>query len=357
MRWPVPSILPALLSLAVACGGDQGRGDASSGFADSEGDTSDSEDSEGDDDDSGSTHDDDSDDGTEQIFDVGFGGDVPMADGCTKVDFLFVIDSSGSMRTHQEHLIGAFPEFMGSIMSTLDEAQDYHVLVTDTDENSAEVCQWWCDIDAPFCDYECGADQEVWNECDRTFGAGVVHPLGLESSNGDCGFPEGRRYLSTEDEDLPGKFACAAQIGANHTDEWQMDALTAAVAPDINGEMGCNEGFLREDAILVLTLITDEADTMSAGEIADWHDAVVAAKGGNEEAVVMLGIISDRDMPNAICQNVEGFPTAAPDMQAFVDSFTNNAKLSICEDQAGYTTFFEDVVELVADTCDAFPAG
>jgi hypothetical protein len=353
------SLLVSATITLPACGVDEAGRDENTSFSE-DGSSSDSDDGvaedsaeDGDASGDGST----SDDGSEMHFDVGFEGDVPMYEGCEKVDFLFVIDSSGSMRTHQEHLIGAFPGFIDSITSTLDEAQDYHVLVTDTDENSAEVCQWWCDVDSPFCDYECGDDQNVWDDCDRTFGSGVVHPLGLESSNQSCGFQDDRRYLTTEDEDLQDKFACAAQIGANHTDEWQMDALTAAVSPEINGEDGCNEGFLRDDAILVLTLITDEPDTMSAGDLADWYEAVVNAKGGNEEAVVMLGIISDRDLPNAVCDNLEGFPHAAPDMQEFVGNFPNHAKLSICEDQDGYMSFFQEAVDLVADTCDAFPAG
>jgi hypothetical protein len=316
-------------------GGDGDSGEAGDGS----GDSGDSGDSDG------------------QRFDVGFEGDVPAGDGCQKVDFLFVVDSSGSMRTHQEHLIGAFPQFMDSITSTLDAAQDVHVLVTDTDQNSAEVCQWWCDLGNPFCDYECGADQNVWGECDRAYGAGVVHPLGLDSSDVDCDFPDDRRYLASGDEHMVDKFACAAQIGANHTDEWQMNALTAAVSEDLNGEGGCNDGFLRDDAILVLTLITDEDDTMSDGDVQAWRDAVVQAKGGNAEAVVMLGIISDRDTPNAMCTNVDGFPTPAPLMNELVDGFPNRAKLSICEDQDGYVDFFQDAVELVADTCDAFPAG
>ena len=55
---------------------------------------------------------------------------------------------------------------------------------------------------------------------------------------------------------------------------------------------GCNEGFLRDDAILVVTFITDEEDTGSAGNPDSWKQTLVDAKGGNEEAIVVLGLVA-----------------------------------------------------------------
>ena len=294
----------------------------------------------------------------EPLFDISTALDIPEDGPCQKVDFLFVIDSSGSMQTHQENLVGSFGGFMDAIESTLEFADDFHVMVVDSDANAAEVCDWWCDVGSPFCPYTCYAsmDPEIWQECDRTVGAGVRYPLGLHSSGTDCGFPEGRRYLQSGDEDLREKFACAALVGASHTDEWQMDAVVASVGPELNAPGGCNEGFLRDDAVLVLTLITDEPDTQSMGDVMAWRDAVVEAKGGNENAVVLLALISDVGLEDPACTNVEGFPSESPNMHEFADLFMNSSKASICEES--YAPFLEASVALIDDVCDSFvPAG
>ena len=46
----------------------------------------------------------------------GCGGNKP---GCGKVDFLFVIDNSGSMGDNQDNLIASFPGFINTIAQTL----------------------------------------------------------------------------------------------------------------------------------------------------------------------------------------------------------------------------------------------
>lgn len=48
--------------------------------------------------------------------DLGFG--ELEEEGCTKVDFLFIIDNSNSMATNQGELVASFPEFVMGIEST-----------------------------------------------------------------------------------------------------------------------------------------------------------------------------------------------------------------------------------------------
>ena len=69
-----------------------------------------------------------------------------------------------------------------------------------------------------------------------------------------------------------------------------MDSLVASVAPGINAAGGCNEGFLRDDALLVVTFISDDPNYEDAGTPQSWYDAVVAAKKGDPKAIVMVGI-------------------------------------------------------------------
>ncbi len=54
-------------------------------------------------------------------FDVAGIPDAPgIADGCNAVDFLFVIDSSGSMFDKQVNLVANFPTFSAQIQETLE---------------------------------------------------------------------------------------------------------------------------------------------------------------------------------------------------------------------------------------------
>jgi hypothetical protein len=68
------------------------------------------------------------------------------------------------------------------------------------------------------------------------------------------------------------------------------DALIAALKPKINAEGGCNAGFLREDALLVVAFINDFNDTESKSWPYQQYDAIIAAKK-DPNAVVMLGVV------------------------------------------------------------------
>ena len=73
------------------------------------------------------------------------GGGEPV-EGCRKVDFLFVIDNSGSMSDEQQHLINSFPTFISTIQAELKEAQDYHIMVVDTDAYVFGGCEFICPL-------------------------------------------------------------------------------------------------------------------------------------------------------------------------------------------------------------------
>ena len=51
--------------------------------------------------------------------------------------------------------------------------------------------------------------------------------------------------------------------------------------PELNGPGGCNEGFLRDDALLMVTFAANTPDIDSAGKPKLWADAVLAAKHGD----------------------------------------------------------------------------
>jgi hypothetical protein len=296
-------------------------------------------------------------------------GAPPVATGCDKVDFLFVIDGSVSMANEQAALAASFPGFMDAIGDTLTAQSDYHIMVVDTD--AANRCtKDACDDPTPSnktleCCLEDGAGAHACNAnfgaCDETLGAGVVHPAGTDSSNQLCDLAGGQRYITEDEPDIGAAFDCIAHVGiAGDPSERPMDAMLAAVGDELAAPGGCNEGFLRDDAILVVTFITDEDDAAtdgSAGTVDGWHQALVSAKNGDENAVVVLGLFGDNDQPGAICPPFN--PDAAsgaepsPRLGEFVESWGDHGiRGSICA--ASYADFFQQAVGLIDTTCDEF---
>lgn len=286
--------------------------------------------------------------------------DTPVAaSGCTKVDFLFVIDSSASMRHHQDNLAASFAGFIAAIGDALQDADDFQILVADTDPNHVAICEQYCGFGSPICSgYTCGDAALHWDACDEQHGSGVRHPLGWNASNIDCGFVGADRFLTSAQPDLSDTFSCAARVGTSTNVEWQLASMAAALAPEANGPDGCNAGFVRDDALLVITIITDEPDTYSKQTPIAWHDAVVAAKGGDSDAIVMLGILPpDVDDPAAQCQLDEpDYPKAAPDLHEFVELFERRTTGDVCADN--YAPFLTEAVALIDVACDEFvPVG
>lgn len=301
--------------------------------------------------------------------------------GCDKVDFLFVIDNSGSMGPFQENLVSNFPGFINTIQNTLDEAQDYHIMVVDTDPAEPVNCPALCEqvvddgcldengfcnplnIMNPFCSISCiplteclgfpgGCAAPPEPDPCEIMGAGVVYPRGTDSSNMDCNFASGKRYMDASEPDLQAAFNCAGRVGtaASGASEQPMGAIVEAVTPG-RPAFECNDDFIRDDAILVVTFITDEDDDAgdgSDGTVEGWRQALIAAKNGDPEAVVMLGLFGG-----------SGCGEDSLRLTQFVDSWEDRGlQGSVCGDYQG---FFEEAVGLIDTTCDEFvppkPAG
>lgn len=373
MPWPrTPSIRPCTLAcLLAACGGDDGRGDgdatavtsptiataATTGAAtttaatevddtglpttapatDTPATTDSSTSSSGPDPTTGP--DPTADDTTGPVDPSTTGGTATTGGegGCSRVDFLFVIDNSVSMQQEQAALAAAFPAFIDTIKNTL-PASDYHILVTDTDDTgrcSPQMCSH------PTCQaadkYAC---QDIFSVCDITRGAGVVHPAGEFASNMPCDFPVGQRYLESDDPNLTENFTCAASVGtAGNASERPMDGMVEAVSPPLLAPGGCNEGFLRDDAILIVTFISDDGAVEDQNTAQQTYDAIVAAKGGDVDKIVMLGLI-----PGMGCG--AGGNHWADMITLFGE---RGIRGQVCAEE--YSTFFQSAVDTILDTC------
>ncbi|HWB75923.1 MAG TPA: hypothetical protein VG755_13235 [Nannocystaceae bacterium] len=294
--------------------------------------------------------------------------DGPPGSGCEKVDFLFVIDNSISMGDEQQNLAASFPSFIATIQT--DVVDNYHVMVIDTDpedkwdEELTECYSGDCDGEAP--DEPCGVlePESGWpcgmlptpDECDGTLGAGIDHD-GTNDRN-ECGIAGGKRWFDAAQPDGATTFECMANLYDGNNPELPMGGMLAALQPGLVGAGGCNDGFLRDDAVLVVTFITDEEDDVeSMGDPTSWHDDLLALKGGNETAIVVLGLVGDTGLPGAVCppDSVPGSNGGeySPRLIAFSESWgTRGLWGSVCSPD--YGPFFAEAVALVDTACDEY---
>ena len=277
-------------------------------------------------------------------------------DGCQAIDFLFVIDNSGSMGDNQENLINSFPGFIAKIQETIADVDSYHIMVVKTDEYWND-CQLECNFFPFLCQFgDINACDGAPTVCDDTLGAGVNFPIGDDASNQYCELAGGQRFITPQEPVnlLPQRFTCIASVGTDgDSGEKPMASMTEAVGPALNGPGGCNSGFLRDDAVLVITIITDEEDGDSPGIPAGWFQNIVAQKSGDGSGVVALGLINDTDAGNPICPVDSQDPAK---IREFIEMFPNHILGSVCEQN--YAPFFEQAVDLINDTCDEYvPVG
>lgn len=315
-------------------------------------------------------------------LDVGGGGGGASAGesagslGCNKIDFLFVIDNSGSMEDEQQNLVNSFPEFIDSIQNATN-VSDSQIMVIDTDECSENIgvgqagaCN--AGDDPQCCDSLCAtypggscngaacSCPATDDPCDLALGGGKV-----DDKNGQpCGIDGDRRYMVAGQSDLDATFACVAEVGIKGSgDEQTMEALTAAVSESATSQGGCNEGFIRDDALLVVSIITDEEDDQefqtgfgSDGEPGQWYQAVVSRKGGNPDNAVVLALVGPRppeDCPalDKSGNAVDGAEVAERILQ-FTDMFPFGFVGPVCS--TSYKSFFDQAVSVIDQACDEF---
>jgi hypothetical protein len=264
--------------------------------------------------------------------------------GCDgKIDFLFVISRYGGMGYFQAQLLDAFPKFIDTIEAKF-SGFDYHIMVIDADvEWGLPQCEEKCPLPCVVPGYPCDYTPTT---CDLTIGAGTVYPVGGDAANKPCPIDGGRRYMTAEQTDLKATFACAAQVGSSGRDKMG-EALTAAMDPSINGPGGCNEGFLRDDALLMVTLISNTFDQDvkpfgSKGTPETWAAAVLAAKHDDPEAIVMLSILEpgqpECHPEDRTCQMVKMFPYSL-----LADVWLSD-----------YGPAFDQATDLIAEACAGF---
>jgi hypothetical protein len=245
--------------------------------------------------------------------------DDPIVDGCDAVDYLFVIDDSASMGDNQSKLVDNYDTFIEGVSRSQDIEGGLHlgVVTTDPYRHNPERCQ--------------------------ILGGLVTHTAGYASSNAQCGpFAEGHNFITSAD-DIDTAFSCAAQVGVNGSDtERPLSAAAAAVGPFLNAPDACNAGFVRDDALLVVVIVTDEDESSVTEET---YETLVEAKNGFSDNVVVVSLVNEPDGP---CRT-NGHATPADDVVDFTLMFEHGFVAPICVDD--YGPVFEQAVEVVEHAC------
>jgi hypothetical protein len=161
--------------------------------------------------------------------------DAAPAEACEKMDILFVIDDSGSMAEEQGNLATNFPAFATLIdqyMTETGSLLDYRIAITTTGR----------DVTTEFVGFP-------------------LPPITEEGDDGafrqECGMT--RRWLQRDDADVSGTFACVANVGTTGPGvEMPLLALEWSLSDRVAD--GTNAGFLRDDALLAVVVLTDEDD-------------------------------------------------------------------------------------------------
>ena len=277
-----------------------------------------------------------------------FGPGHPI--GCQgKIDFLFVISTAGTMENLQKRLAVSFPGFLASIKEHFDDF-DVHIL-------SANPSGWWDMDDCTYCaDTECDPNASPpacgvsLDACDKRIGAGVAFPAGTGSANRRCDFFGGQRYIIGDDPNFEESFACMTQAGMNGAIAVSAESMVEAISPEFNGPGGCNEGFLRDDALLVVTLLHDTYDDFSKGTVESWIAALREAKHGDDDAFAVLVLTTDVDVGYwQLCHPNDWVAEKNP-LRLLVEGVEHGFIGSICEDT--YTPFFDETVAEVVALCD-----
>ncbi len=173
-------------------------------------------------------------------FDGPQAGADEKAGECQKMDILFVVDDSGSMEEEQSNLAKNFPKFVDKLnaFTTKSGAKlDWRIAVTTTGRDVKYT------VALPGSPQAFPFDEKGDNGAFRT--------------GGKCG--GSKRWIDKSDPDAVSTFTCRAKVGTGGPG-FEMPLLTTKLALSDRMADGTNAGFLRDDALLAIVILTDEDD-------------------------------------------------------------------------------------------------
>ena len=188
-----------------------------------------------------------------------------------------------------------------------------------------------------------------------TLGAGVTFPAAFEASNKRCELYGGNRYIVSDDPDLEASFECITRVGySTIAGTLAATGMLAALSPELLAPGACNEGFLRDDAMLVIVIITDVYNGGdSPVEPEAWASAILDLKNGDQSSIAVVLLNPDGyDVDNPVCEGPGAGNWVKKPLVDFLGFFDNGIRGSICE--PSFAPFFESAAEFVVETCELY---
>jgi hypothetical protein len=283
--------------------------------------------------------------------DAGPPTDPPDSMGCRKMDIVFVVDDSGSMGDEQAELGRNFPEFarvLDEYRVRSGEPLDYRVALTTTARTI------------------------------RTrLGNTQIFSNHVTGDNGAFRTPDGvgRSWIQSDDAGRRDLLKDLAVVGTGGSPiEMPLDAARLALTDQI-ASGGTNAGFLRDDALLAIVLLTDEEDCSRLDGRTD-ADAITLRLIDDPETVICRSLATPQQYVD-IFDDVKGgrdrWATAviagdgtcegdgsgngaedSPRLKDFVAKTGENAIFrSICDDD--FSPALKDALDTFQAACDGLP--
>ncbi len=287
----------------------------------------------------------------------GGGGGGGATEVCSKMDILFVIDDSGSMSEEQGNLAQNFPQFIQALNEFNNGSLDYRVAVTTTGRDVDYIIQ----VEPPPPPLPFPLPIPVPIPTPQPL------PMSESGDNGvmrqECGMT--RRWLERTDTGVSDTFACVANVGTSGPAlEMPLYATQLALGARISD--GTNAGFLREDSLLGIVILTDEDDCsrtddgftvandqcgsanpdfMPVSDTVNFLDGLTGERGRWATAVIAG--------PSA-CESSFGAASEAANLKDFVTQTGENAVFSsICD--GNLVAPLQQALEKFDAACQGFP--
>lgn len=250
----------------------------------------------------------------------GSGGAGGSSCGCDQLDVLIAIDNSNSV----DGVLGSLTTLGASLLPLLGI------------------------IESVSCDVHLGVVTAMPQLSNDQPACQVLGALSYTSSDDtNCLEDVPRNYATSADDPVVDRLLCLIQTGRQSGDDERLiEAVqTSLTDATLTGPGGCNEGFLREDAPLLLILITDIDDTQSngSGTPALWYIELAALKQADTDKLITAALIPP---PDQSCPEAED----APNLHAFLDAHPANrsASTNICSpDPTALDTSFRAIMSEV----------
>ena len=248
---------------------------------------------------------------------------------CKKMDIVFVVDNSGSMKEEQDNLAANFPKFVKVIndyKTKSGDQLDYRIAVTSSDD---------------------GAEKGAFG-----IKAGDAAPK-------NCLAGPDKPWLERADGDVATAFACRAQYGVEGDNierviESALLGVTARITDKKNTLNGAS--FIREDALLALVLITDEDEGGTENEpkrpVSQYPAEFDKVKGGERGRWAAAAIAGPSKCSSAGLGNA----AEAKRVKDFITGVGKNGVFSsICT--GDLTTGLSEAIAKFDQACREFPSG